>query len=79
MDEPPLRHLQCGYCHINVDESKVEAHWNDCGEEMYHLNECGNCGKSSWKKKEFEGSGHILSEENDSLESMLFKVPRDKG
>ncbi len=80
MDEPHLKHLQCGYCKAEVNEAHVEAQWGDRDEQFYQsLKQCGTCGKSDWTKMCFEGSGHgkILDEE-DSLESMLSKVPRDK-
>lgn len=77
MKNNPLIDWVCDYCNSSFQVEECTSEWGDRDEQFYKtLPSCTDCGKKSWRKMDFEGSGHdnILEQTEESeLESMIGK------
>ena len=68
---------RCVYCNAELDLEKWASHWDDLQPENHHY-KCVvcDCGKKSWVKVKFDGSGHDEHFVNNksSIDSIVKKV-----
>ncbi len=75
MDKNSFSQQKCNYCLTSLTRQDVSSEW---GEEKQHYKvlNCHDCGKKTWVKLDFDGSGHdfMVEGEMGELESMVSKV-----
>ncbi len=60
----------CDYC--SAPASDCCSEWDGHEKHYEHSHACSGCGKSSWRQRGYEGSGHNVIE--SELESLVNKV-----
>ncbi len=60
----------CGYCGVSLNPIR-ESQWDGKDDSQHYKQaDCDKCGVRNWQRVDFHGSGHDVSDDSGTIESI---------